>query len=152
MRLALPATRSATQGGSTVRIASLCLGLVLLSGFAAYAQGPAPRAGATPPGNATAMVVKFKVKEGMNEAFEKAFRDMEKGVASSEPGNITYDLFHLAGDPQTYVVFEHYKDPAAVAAHGKSEHGKQLIAALNGLLDGRPDAMRLEFVSSKQKP
>jgi quinol monooxygenase YgiN len=138
--------------GPTVRIASLSLGLVLLSGFAAYAQAPAPRAGATPPGNATAMVVKFKVKEGMNQAFEKAFRDMEKGVASAEPGNITYDLFHLAGDPQTYVVFEHYKDPAAVAAHGKSDHGKQLIAALNGLLDGRPDAMRLEFVSSKQKP
>jgi quinol monooxygenase YgiN len=135
-----------------VRIVSLSLGLVLLSAFSAYAQAPAPGAGAAPPSNATAMVVKFKVKEGMNEAFEKAFRDMEKGVASSEPGNITYDLFHLAGDPQTYVVFEHYRNPAAVAAHGKTEHARQLIAALNGLLDGRPDAMRLELVSSKQKP
>ena len=148
MRLAVPIRK----GGPIVRIVSLSLALVLLSAFSAYAQAPAPGAGAAPPSNATAMVVKFKVKEGMNEAFEKAFRDMEKGVASSEPGNITYDLFHLAGDPQTYVVFEHYRNPAAVAAHGKSDHGKKLIAALNGLLDGRPDAMRLEFVSSKQKP
>jgi (4S)-4-hydroxy-5-phosphonooxypentane-2,3-dione isomerase len=137
--------------GALVRIVSLSLGLILLSTLTAHAQAPAPGAG-TPAGNATAMVVKFKVKEGMNEAFEKAFRDMEKGVASSEPGNVTYDLFHLAGDPQTYVVFEHYQNLAAVAAHGKTEHARQLIAALNGLLDGRPDAMRLEFVSSKQKP
>jgi quinol monooxygenase YgiN len=137
-----------------VRIVSLSLVLALLATLAAYAQPPAPGSAAAPADakDATAMVVKFKVKEGMNEAFEKAFRDMEKGVASSEPGNITYDLFRLAGDPQTYVVFEHYKNPAAVAAHGKSDHGKKLIAALSGLLDGRPDAMRLVFVSSKQKP
>jgi len=125
---------------------------MLLSAVTAYAQAPAPGGAAAPAGNATAMVVTFKVKPGMNEAFEKAFHDMEKGVAGSEPGNVTYDLFHLVGDPQTYVVFEHYKNPAAVAAHGKSEHGKKLLAALKGLLDGRPEAMRLEFVSSKQKP
>ena len=140
-----------------MRIVSLVLSLLLLSIVTADAQAPA--AGAAPSSapagvasDTTAMVVKFKVKEGMNEAFEKAFREMEQGVASSEPGNVTYDLFHVAGDPQTYVVFEHYKDTAAVAAHGKSDHGKKLIAALNGLLDGRPDAMRLVFVSSKQKP
>lgn len=135
-----------------MRIVSLLASLVLLSVASAYAQGPGPAGAAPAASNATAMVVTFKVKPGMNAAFEKAFHDMEKGVASSEPGNVTYDLFHLAGDPQTYVVFEHYKDPAAVSAHGKSEHGKKLIAALNGLLDGRPDALRLEFVSSKQKP
>ncbi len=135
-----------------MRIASLIASLLLLSAANAYAQRPGPGGAAPPAGNVTAMVVTFKVKPGMNEAFEMAFHDMEKGVASSEPGNVTYDLFRLAGDPQTYVVFEHYKDAAAVAAHGKSEHGKKLIAALNGLLDGKPDAMRLEFVSSKQKP
>lgn len=135
-----------------MRILSLTVSLMLLCALTAYAQAPAPSGAAAPAGNATAMVVKFKVKPGMNEAFEKAFREMEKGVARSEPGNVTYDLFRLAGDPQTYVVFEHYEDPAAVSAHGKSEHAKQLIAALKGLLDGRPDAMRLEFVSSKQKP
>lgn len=135
-----------------MRIVSLTASLMLLSALTAHAQAPAPVGAAPAASNATAMVVTFKVKPGMNEAFEKAFRDMEKGVASSEPGNVTYDLFHLAGEPQTYVVFEHYKDPAAVSAHGKSEHGKKLIAALNGLLDGRPDAMRLEFVSSKHKP
>src|SRR6185437_13608121 len=82
MRLAVPIRK----GGPLVRIVSLSLGLVLLSAFSAYAQAPAPGAGAAPPSSATAMVVKFNVKEGMNEAFEKAFRDMEKGVASSEPG------------------------------------------------------------------
>ena len=96
--------------------------------------------------------MKFKVKPGMNAAFQKAFAEMQQGVATSEPGNLYYDLYRLDQDPQTYVILEHYRDQAAITAHGQSEHARKLIATLKDLLDGRPDAMPLVLVSSKQHP
>ena len=85
----------------------------------------------------------------MNAAFEKAFAEMQKGVAASEPGNLYYDLYRIDQDPQTYVILEHYKDQAAITAHGKSPHAQKLIATLKDLLDGPPEATRLVLVSSK---
>jgi quinol monooxygenase YgiN len=92
--------------------------------------------------------VKFKVKAGKNAEFEKAFSDMQKGVHASEPGNLYYDLY-VSDDPQTYVIIEHYKDAAAIAAHGKTEHAKKLMGSLRDLLDGPPEVQRLVLVSSK---
>jgi quinol monooxygenase YgiN len=125
--------------------ASLALLFVISAQAQAPAGGPAAPAAAAP----TTMVVSFKVKAGKNEAFEKAFLDMQKSVKANEPGNINYDFYHDTRDPQVYVIIERYKDAAAVAAHGKSDHGKKLIAALGDMLDGRPEAMRLVLISAK---
>ncbi len=141
-----------------MRIISVSLALLCI--VTAYAQPPAahaPAAGSTASAADTgekpsAFVVKFKVKPGMNAAFQKAFAEMQQGVASSEPGNLYYDLYRIDQDPQTYVILEHYRDQAAITAHGQSEHARKLIATLKDLLDGRPDAMPLVLVSSKQHP
>jgi len=106
---------------------------------ASASSGPAP----------TAFVVTFKVKEGKNADFEKAFAEMMVAVRAHEPGNVQYDLFRSPQDPQTYVIIERYKDEAARAAHSKSEHGKKLITALSDLLDGRPSAQALVYLRSK---
>ena len=135
-----------------MRIPMVCMSLALLSIVTAYAQtsgAPAPTAAGADKASPSAFVVKFKVKPGMSAAFEKAFAEMQKSVASSEPGNVYYDLYRIDQDPQTYVILEHYKDQAAVAAHGKSQHARKLMAALRDLLDGPPDAQRLVLVSSK---
>lgn len=119
---------------------ALCLALsaaAWLSGAHAQAPAPAP----------TCFVVKFKVKPGQNAAFEKMFRDVEASVREHEPGNVQYDLYRLPDDAQTYVVIEHYKDAAAVRAHG--QNARKLFANLGALTEGRPDATRLIFVSSK---
>jgi len=116
----------------------------------AHAQGPAqnPSAPASSNGPApTCFVVKFKVKAGENAAFEKMFRAVEASVREHEPGNVQYDLYRTAQDPQTYVVIEHYKDAAAVRAHG--QFARKLFANMGSLTEGRPDATRLVFVSSK---
>lgn len=129
-------------------IAGLFLGLLLT--LTAYGQPPgAPAHGSMKGPVPTAFVVKFKVKPGKNAQFEKAFARMMVGVRTQEPGNIDYQLFRMARDPQTYVIFERYKDAAAVAAHGRSAHGRKLIAALKGLTEGRPQADMLIFVRSK---
>ena len=141
-----------------MRTRIISVSLALLSTVTAFAQPPAPNS--SPPAASaasdsshqapvTALVVKFKVKPGQNAAFEQAFKEMQASVAKAEPGNVYYDLYRLDQEPQTYVILEHYKDAAAVAAHGKSDHGRKLIAALRDLLDGPPDAQRLVLVSSK---
>lgn len=128
--------------------ASLAFLFVLSAHAQAPAGGAAPAAAASSP--VTTMVVKFKVKPGKNEAFEKAFLDMQKGVKAGEPGNINYDFYHDSTDPQSYVIIERYKNADAVKAHGQSDHAKKLIAALGDLMDGRPDALRLVLISAKQ--
>lgn len=139
-------------------ICIVSVSLALLSNVAACAQAPAapPAAAPAAAGAATddqalpsAFVVKFKVKPGRNAAFEQAFAEMQRSVAGAEPGNVYYDLYRIDQDPQTYVILEHYKDQAAVQAHGKSQHARKLIAALGDLLDGPPDAQRLVLVSAK---
>ena len=136
-----------------MRYRLLTASLAFLFVISAHAQAPAgagaPAAAASGP-PVTTMVVKFKVKAGQNEAFEKAFLDMQKSVKANEPGNINYDFYRDSTDPQLYVIIERYKDAAAIAAHGKSDHGKKLIAALGDLMDGRPEAMRLVLISAKQ--
>lgn len=130
---------------------ALCLVLSALASLTgANAQAPAqnPSGGAASNGPApTCFVVKFKVKAGQNAAFEKMFHEVEASVRENEPGNVQYDLYVTAQDPQTYVVVEHYKDAAAVRAHG--QFARKLFGNMGNLTEGRPDAMRLVFVSSK---
>jgi quinol monooxygenase YgiN len=119
-----------------------------LTGANAQAPAQSPSAPAASNGPApTCFVVKFKVKAGANAAFEKLFHEVEASVRENEPGNVQYDLYTMAQDPQTYVVIEHYKDAAAIRAHG--QFARKLFANLGSLTEGRPDATRLVFVSSK---
>ena len=141
----------------SIRLAPLALMLLALgsaqaqtaSSAARASSGPAAATKAEPGAMPSAFVVKFKVKPGMNAAFEQAFKEMQAAVRDHEPGNLYYDFFVTVQDPQTYVIVERYRDATALAAHGQSEHGKKLFATLRDLLDGPPDAMRLVLISAK---
>jgi quinol monooxygenase YgiN len=151
-----------TTGGTFMRIRMLALTVALVMGAVwANAQAPGGGAASSPAGsspaasgarrpgfppNATAFVVTFKVKPGKNAAFEEIFRGMEMKVRDNEPGNLSYDLYRT-GQPQTYVIVERYRDPAAVAAHGKD--AGNLMVGLRDLLDGPPSFQALTLLSSK---
>lgn len=140
-----------TLGETFMHFRILLTALVLCLSFTVQAQAPAPPAAgsnASASGPApTAFVVTFKIKPGKNEAFESAFREMQASVHEHEPGNLYYDLYKPSPDePQTYVVVEHYRDAAAVQAHGRSDHGKKFFAVLRDLMDGPPKAERLVLV------
>jgi quinol monooxygenase YgiN len=127
-----------------VLTAAAALGLL----DAANAQTPggsAPSAGPAP----TTFVVRFKIKPGRNADFEKVMAKLQSQLPSSEPGNVYYDLYLPAPDSQTYVLIEHYRDAAAVQAHGKDANTQAMASALKDLLDGPPAAERLILVSSK---
>jgi quinol monooxygenase YgiN len=130
-------------------------GLALVATLA-YAQTPAPApsgaaAATNPRGTPTTMVVKFRVKAGKNAEFEKAFREMQDGVRAHEPGNVYYDFFIDNADPQLYVIVERYKNADAVAAHGKTEYAKKMLATIRDLMDGAPQFERLILISAKQQ-
>jgi quinol monooxygenase YgiN len=111
-----------------------------------------PQAGGPParPANTDTMVVKFKAKPGKSEEMKAFWLEMQKEVAHSEPGNVQYDLLVMASDPTVYVIIEHYKDAAAVAAHGQSEKAKAMFAKLRELMDGAPTADYMQLISSKK--
>jgi quinol monooxygenase YgiN len=149
-------SRLIEESAVSIRLVPLALTLLVLASaqaqntFAAAAStGPVAATKSEPGAMPSAFVVKFKVKPGMNAAFEQAFKEMQAGVRAHEPGNLYYDFFVTVQDPQTYVIVERYRDAAAISAHGQSEHGKKLFATLHDLLDGPPDAMRLVLISEK---
>jgi quinol monooxygenase YgiN len=49
-----------------------------------------------------------------------------------EPGCVTYIPHQVEGDPDTIVIYEQYKDAAALAAHRDSAHFKKYV--VGGLL------------------
>ena len=120
--------------------------------MAAEPQAPGPQSPRPParPANTDTMVVKFKAKPGKSEEMKAFWLEMQKEVAHSEPGNVQYDLLVMASDPTVYVIIEHYKDAAAVAAHGQSEKAKAMFAKLGELMDGAPTADYMKLISSKK--
>jgi len=86
---------------------------------------------------AIVLVAKVKVKPGNEAEVEKAFRAMIGKVRANEPGTLQYVLHRSTQDPTTFVFYEEYTDQAAMDAHGKTEHMKEMGGALAGKLDGR---------------
>lgn len=105
---------------------------------------PPPR-----PANTDTMVVKFRAKPGKSAEMKAFWLEMQKEVARSEPGNVQYDLLVMADDPDVYVIIEHYKDAAAVAAHGQSDKAKAMFAKLGELMEGSPEAHYMQLLSAK---
>jgi quinol monooxygenase YgiN len=128
--------------GLIIAAATFCLAA------SAHAQTPAASAPASGPAPTT-FVVKFKIKPGRNADFEKIMAALQSQLPAAEPGNVYYDLYLPSADSQTYVLIEHYRNAAAVQAHGKDPNTQKMAAAIKDLLDGPPSADRLILVSSK---
>ncbi len=90
------------------------------------------------------VIAKLNVKQGSEEAFEKAMLDLAAQVRANEPGNHLYTLCKDADG--NYVVMELYEDEAALAAHGKSDHFKAAGASFASVMGGPPEIQRLQVV------
>ena len=54
-----------------------------------------------------------------------------------EPGNICYRL-HTTEDPDQFIIYEQWKNQAALDAHMATEHLQQFLADENKLLAAQP--------------
>ena len=82
-----------------------------------------------------ALFVTFKVKEGKDQEFVKAFEPCLKATRK-EPGCNAYYLNRDPDAPRTYVMYEQFKNLDAVRQHVKTKHVDQLFKEITPLTEG----------------
>ncbi len=92
------------------------------------------------------IVATLKVQDGKGPDFEAVFLELAAKVRANEPGNIFYQLTRSRAEVGTYKVLELYKHQDALAAHGASDHFKDLGRKMGAFLAGRPDVEYLDAV------
>jgi quinol monooxygenase YgiN len=83
-----------------------------------------------------ALIVTIKAKPGKGKELEAAFTPCI-AATKKEPGCLAYELNRDPDDPTAYVMFEKFKNVAALEAHLKSEHTAKLLKALEPLTEGQ---------------
>jgi quinol monooxygenase YgiN len=83
------------------------------------------------------MAVIFKVKTGSEKEFEEAFIPCAKATRK-EAGCLTYQLNRDLDEPSNFVVYEQFKNIAALEEHAKSKHVEELLKKIGTMLDGDP--------------
>jgi len=88
------------------------------------------------------LIVRVQVKEGAAKQFEAAFA---KAITATrkEKGNLAYDLSRDTQEPSRYLVYERWKNLAALEAHLKAPHLKALLSELPKLTVGAPESQVL---------
>lgn len=73
------------------------------------------------------LVVKMRVRAGEEEKVAKWFRSLE-AASRNEPGCLMYNVHRHKDDARVFLVYEQYKDDAALEAHRQSPHFQQYAA------------------------
>jgi autoinducer 2-degrading protein len=72
---------------------------------------------------------KWQVKEGQIDAVLNLLRDVVS-KSTAEEGNLFYKAHQSESDSNTLVLFEGYRDNAALTAHRDSEHFQTLVVGM----------------------
>jgi len=83
-----------------------------------------------------ALVIKFKVKAGQERAFEEALAPCVRGTRQ-EPGSVAYHLNRDSDQPSTYVLYERWRDMAALTQHAKQPYFLALAKTLDGVVESQ---------------
>ena len=87
------------------------------------------------PAKPFAMLVTITAKAGKEQDLEATFA-LCINASKKEAGCLAYELNRDPDEPASYVLFEKWKDVAALDTHLKAEHTTKLLKALEGLTDG----------------
>jgi quinol monooxygenase YgiN len=93
------------------------------------------------------IVAKISVQPGKGADFEAVFLELAAKVRANEPGNLLYQLTRSRTEADTYKVLELYKDQDSLAAHGQSDHFKEIGRKMGAFMAGRPEIEYLDAVS-----
>jgi autoinducer 2-degrading protein len=84
------------------------------------------------------LVARYVVKAGQGDTVEAALRRMAPLVKATEPGCTLYHANRAAENPDLFLLYEHYTDQDALAAHRETPHFKEIIeGTIVPLLDRR---------------
>ena len=85
------------------------------------------------------IVSKMKTVSGKAEEYEALVRRVAALSLEREPGCHYYCGYREQNKDNHFIVIEHYTDRAALAAHRDSEHFRQAMVDVVGLVEGAPD-------------
>lgn len=95
---------------------------------------------------ATGAIATLRVREGKDQEFVAAAKEMMAAVRANEPGNRLYQFFKSRKDENTYVVLEIYADDDAAKFHTKSDHFRSVAPKLGATMTGMPEVHYLEAI------
>lgn len=101
------------------------------------------------PNGEVTLVVNFEVKPGAEAEFEKVFR-RSVTCARLEPGNITFNVHKIIGSEHNYVLYEIWRNEAAVKSHFEQPYTKALFAMFDRNLARPLSDGGLQFVQDLQ--
>ncbi len=70
----------------------------------------------------------------------------------AEPGNVSFDWYRSAEDPNLWVLVEVFRDAEAGEAHVQSDHFKAAMERLPHLLAGVPEVINVEVPADGWAP
>ncbi|MDQ2708632.1 MAG: antibiotic biosynthesis monooxygenase [Actinomycetota bacterium] len=74
------------------------------------------------------LVVRFSLKPGHEEAFDKLVSATLPGIRDREPGTLIYTCHTVTSRPEQRVFYELYRDRAAFDAHEEQPNVKRFLA------------------------
>ncbi|MBU6269134.1 MAG: antibiotic biosynthesis monooxygenase [Sphingomonadales bacterium] len=95
-------------------------------------------------------VVRTRVKPEHAAAYEALMAQVRAMTLANEPGVAWYDWAKGVDEPDTYVVIEVYRDPAAQAAHMATAWVRDSLPVAAGLIEGRPEIR--QYVTPGSEP
>jgi quinol monooxygenase YgiN len=82
-----------------------------------------------------ALVVRFTVRPGSEEAFDALTAATTTAIRASEPGTLVYACHRVDQAPQQRIFYELYRDRAAFDAHEEQPHVRHFLQAREALLE-----------------
>lgn len=103
----------------------------------------------TPSPGAVALYAEFAAAPGRGGQVARLIADFAEQVRA-EPGNLVFDVYRRADEPDRFFVYEIYRDQAAFEAHLAADTGATFNSALKELTVG--DGSTLTFLRSVSAP
>ena len=76
-----------------------------------------------------------QVKAGQEAELERLFAELRAEIRAHEPGCLLYSLLKSRAKPGAYIVYEQYRDQAALDAHQKSAHGANYFPRMRAIIE-----------------
>lgn len=93
-----------------------------------------------------ALVVRFRVRAGHLQAFDRLVAQTIRDIRSDEPGTVTYRSHERAEQPEERVFYEAYRDHDAFLAHERTPHVRRFLTERGQHLATDPEVWWLNSV------
>ena len=97
-------------------------------------------------GEGLALVVRFYLKPGCDQDFDRLVAETASKISELEPGTLVYVSHTPEGEPNQRVFYELYRDREAFGAHEAQAHVKHFLSERDRFIE----RFDVEFLTEKQ--